>query len=102
MAVRYQQAAVCMGMGSNDQAEKYLNEALAIYQLNEVQRGNKGESAHVKWRLSQILVGREEMRDVEALQIDAEQTKLELEKTGEYAKQTGEDAWDVFLGLLYR
>ena len=102
MAVRYRQAVACMGMGSNDLAEKHLNEALAICQLNEVQRGNKGESARVKWRLSQILAGRGEMRDAEALQIDADQTKLELEKTGEYAKQTGEDAWDVFLGLLYR
>ncbi|KAF1957122.1 TPR-like protein [Byssothecium circinans] len=103
MAVRYQQACACIRMGNDNQAEKHLNEALAICQLNELQRGNKGESARVKWRLSQIMTRRGLMEDAKMLRDDAEETRKALEQTGDYASgQTGDSAWDVFMGLLYR
>lgn len=44
-----------MQRGNEVEALRYFRDALAIRQLNEAQRGNKGESARVKWRMSQIM-----------------------------------------------
>ena len=55
MAAKYQQGWICMQRGDDTEPLRFFREALAICQLNEVQRGNQRESARVKWRISQIL-----------------------------------------------
>ena len=103
MAVRYQQACACLNMDKDAQAEKHLKEALTICQLNELQRGNKGESARVKWRLSQVLTRKGLIKEAKAMKDEADKTRMFLDSTGDYNReQTGDAVWDVFLGLLYR
>lgn len=103
MAVRYQQACACLNMDQDTEAERHLKEALAICQLNELQRGNKGESARVKWRLSQLMTRKGLVAEAKAMKEDADATRTALDKTGDYNReQTGDAVWDVFLGLLYR
>ncbi|KAL9039792.1 MAG: hypothetical protein Q9214_004731 [Letrouitia sp. 1 TL-2023] len=58
MAIHYQKGLVCSARGDSDsdiEAIQHFRNALTICQLNEAQRGNQGESARVKWRLSQVL-----------------------------------------------
>jgi len=84
-------------LGNDEQAKKHLNEASAICQLNELQRGNKGESARAKWRLAQILTREGLIEDAKAHRTEAEETKQALEKISSYnGEQKGDAAWDVF------
>ena len=103
MATRYQQGWVCMQKGDDIEALRYFRDALTICQLNEVQRGNKGESARVKWRMSQIMEKQGLAEEARTYREAAEKTKKELAATGDYPKGvTEDDSWDAFLGLLYR
>lgn len=101
--IRYQQGWICMQRGDDIEALRYFRDALTISQLNEVQRGNKGESARVKWRMSQIMEKQGLAEEARTYREAAEKTKKELAATGDYPKGiTEDDSWDLFLGLLYR
>ena len=103
MAARYQQGWICMQRGDDTGALRYFRDALTICQLNEVQRGNQGESARVKWRMSQIMEKQGFAEEAKSYREAGEKTKKELAATGDYPQGiTEDDTWDVFLGLLYR
>lgn len=103
MATRYQQGWLAMQRGNEVEAPRYFRDALTICQLNEAQRGNKGESARVKWRMSQIMEKQGLTDEAKTYREAGEETKKELAATGDYPKGiTEDDSWDVFLGLLYR
>jgi tetratricopeptide (TPR) repeat protein len=111
MATQYRQGYVCMQTEdckneedrNFDEALRHLRDALTICQLHEVRRGNKGESARVKWRTSQILVKQGLESEARTFRESAQKTKKELRDTGLYPDPAGEEeSWDCFLGLLYR
>ena len=103
MATKYLQGKINMLRGDDEEALRSFREALTICQINEVQRGNQGESARVKWRLSQILEKQGHCAQAKGYRDAAEETKKTLVATGDYAMGvTEEDSWDTFLGLLYR
>ena len=103
MATRFQQGRICMQRRDDTEALRCFRDALTICQLNEVQRGNKGESARVKWRVSQIMERQGHAEEAKTYREAAEDTKMELAATGDYPKGIPEDdSWDVFVGLLYR
>ena len=84
-------------------ALRHFRDALTICQLNEVRRGNKGEFARVKWRMSQIMERQGLAEEAKTCRKAAEKTRNELAVTGDFPKGIPEDdSWDVFLGLLYR
>ena len=55
MATRFLQGRIRKIQGNDIEALRNLRDALTICQFNMVQRGNQGESARVKWLLSQIM-----------------------------------------------
>lgn len=64
MAVLYHQGMLRLAEGkaglldkqqANEQALSYLGRCLTICQINESKRGDQGESARVKWRISRVL-----------------------------------------------
>ncbi|KAL1875184.1 hypothetical protein Daus18300_003252 [Diaporthe australafricana] len=105
-AALYRLGWVYQLVGHHDGALLLLERALKICQLNEDHRGNQGESARVKWRISQIY--RELGREDEARKLcdEAEETKRVLLSTGDYAvvedKDDKDASWDALVGLLYR
>ncbi|KAL9612957.1 MAG: hypothetical protein Q9167_002486 [Letrouitia subvulpina] len=109
MATCYQKGLVCSARGDSDsdiEAMQHFRNALTICQLNEAQRGNQGESARVKWRLSQVLerqVGQKKKDEAGRLAEEARHIKNELSATGDYPMgRTEDEEWDAFVGLLYR
>lgn len=103
MASRYRQAVVCMQQGDDNAALNHLQYALQICQLNEAQRGDKGESARVKWRLAQIFDRKGFENEAKLFREDAEETKRQLDGTGNYTSGIkGDDSWDVYLSILCR
>ena len=103
MAIRYQQGLVWTQQGGEKEALRYFRDALATCEFNEARRGNKGESARLKWRMSQIMEKQGLVDEAKAYRAAAEETKEELMATGDYPTGVSEDdSWDVFLGLLYR
>ena len=82
---------------------RHFRDPLTICQLNEVQRGNKSESARFKWRMSQIVERQSLAEEAKTYRKAAEKARNELAATGDFPKGIPEDgSWDVFLGLLYR
>lgn len=103
MATRYQQGWVSMQRGDEEEALRYFRDALTICQFNEAQRGNMGESARIKWRMSQLMEKQGLVDEAKVYREAGENTKKELAVTGDYPKGvTEDDSWDIFLGLLYR
>lgn len=102
-AAHYRQGWILQLKGDLDTALLHFEKALTICQINEPNRGNKGESARVQWRISQIFAAKGQQEDAKVLREAAEETKRVLHSTGDYAIVTDEDAsWDTLLGLLYR
>lgn len=102
-ASHYRQGWILQLKGDLDTALLHFEKALAICQINEPYRGNKGESARVQWRIAQIFNAKGRLEDGTVLQDVAEATKRTLQSTGDYAIVADEDAsWDALLGLLYR
>lgn len=86
-----------------DLALQHLKRTLAICQLNELQRGNAGESARVRWRISQVYEKMGNPQDAQAFYEGAVKEKEKLLVTGEYTISDDEEAsWDASVGLLYR
>ena len=103
MATRYLQGRINLLRGDDEAALVSLRDALTICEVNEAQRGNQGESARVKWRMSQILERQGMAAEAKETLDAAEETKKTLAATGDYAKGlTEDDSWDTFMGLLYR
>ncbi|KAM0511509.1 hypothetical protein ACHAPE_009761 [Trichoderma viride] len=55
MAAQYRLGWIAMLQGEDDLALQHLEKSLAISRINEQLRGNKGESARIEWRMSQVL-----------------------------------------------
>ncbi|KAL8647404.1 MAG: hypothetical protein Q9210_005582 [Variospora velana] len=91
MATRYQQGWVAIQRGNEVEALRYFRDALTICQLNKAQRGNKGESARVKWRMSQIMENQGLADEAKTYREAGEETKKELTATGDYPKGITED-----------
>ena len=92
-----------MQRGDEEEALRYFRDALTICQFNEAQRGNMGESARIKWRMSQLMEKQGLVDEAKVYREAGENTKKELAVTGDYPKGvTEDDSWDIFLGLLYR
>jgi hypothetical protein len=103
MATRYQQGWVSMQRGENEEALHHFRTALTICQLNHVQRGNRGDSAWVEWRMSGIMEAQGLTEKAKIFRDAALETRDKHQQTGEYPAGISEDdGWDVFLGLLYR
>ena len=110
MAARYHQGIVCMLRPGDDDRQKhdddalrYFKQCLTICQLNEVKRGDRGESARVKWRISQILERRGLNLEAKVYRDAAEDTKAQLESMGLYPSVDDYNKpWDCFLSQIYR
>jgi fumarylacetoacetate (FAA) hydrolase family protein len=103
MAVQYRLGWIAMLQGENDLALQHFEKSLVISRINEQLRGNKGESARIEWRMSQVLerMGRQE--DAKTLREPAVKVKASLLATGDYAQvEEEESSWDALVGLLYR
>ena len=111
MMTRYQQGVVRMRQAKSSDEPRplqedaicHFNDALTICLIHEKQRGDRGETARVQWRLSQIFS--ETGREVEAkAYLDAAlDTRETLSATGKFAHSDDEeDAWDSFVGFLWR
>lgn len=104
----YHQALVCLqtagDKAANDEkAASYLKRALKITLFNESQRGDKGESARVMWRLSQVLRRQGEVTKADEYETRARKAKADLEKTGLHPKAPDEEqSWDCFSDLVDR
>lgn len=87
----------------------HFRSALAICHVNEIQRGNEGESARVKWRMATVMEA-QGLKDEEAkLRGSAVEMRRRLRGTGEYPTvglsvedEEDEEGWDCLLGMLYR
>lgn len=107
-SARYHQALVCLQKpgaesGSDEQALRYLRQALEITQFNEARRGDQGESARVKWLISKIWERQGRAEDAEIYRTEALKTKKELERTGRHPKSPdAEQEWDCFSDLVDR
>jgi hypothetical protein len=55
-------------------------------QINDGQRGNQGESARVKWRMSQIMDGQGLTAEANVFLEAAEDAKEELQATRDYSR----------------
>ena len=85
------------------EALRYFRDALTICQLNEVQRGNKGESARVQSLMSQIMERQGLVEEAKTYREAGEKTKKELAATGDYPRGITKDGTlDVFTGILHR
>lgn len=111
IATRFLQAIILIARGEESgdrdaddkEALRHLSDALTMCQLNEVQRGNQGESARVKWRMSQILERQGHLAEAKVFLKAAEEAKRSLQTTGDYPIPADEEeSWNALVGLLYR
>lgn len=112
MAVLYHQGMLRLAEGkagqldehqADEQALTYFGRCLTICQINESKRGDQGESARVKWRMSQVLDRQGKTNEAAAFRDAAENTKVALEHSGLFPHvDDPESSWDCFLGQLYR
>lgn len=92
-----------MERGQEAETLRYFRDALAICQLNEAQQGNKGESARIKWRMSQIMENQGLADEAKIYRQAADEIKRDLTATGDYPESsTEDDSWEAFLSLPYR
>ena len=102
MATKYHKGLIFLQNRSQEQALKYLKEALEICKVNEIQRGNQGESARVMWCISGVLKKNDES-EAEKYRVEAETIWNSLQDTGDYPRGLkAEVKWDTIVGLLYR
>lgn len=107
-ATRYHQGLILLQREGDPQVKDseafaLFQHSLRICQLNEARRGDQGESARVKWRISEILKRQNRLTEAQTYRTAAEKTKSELEATRLYP--TAPDyvqSWDCFTNLLDR
>lgn len=103
MAAQYRLGWIAMLLEKFDLSLEHLQKALVIAQLNEQQRGNSGESARVRWRISQVYWKTGRIEDAKTFYDGAVCVKKDLLASGEYATPEDEEgSWDALVGLLYR
>lgn len=99
----YRQGRVLLLQEKYDEALLQFSKALDICQLNELNRGNSGESARVMWYMAEIYEQKKKFDDAKAFRDAAEKTRASLQATGDYADvKDPEGSWDNLIGLLYR
>lgn len=85
---------------------QHLQRAPVICQLNEPQRENSGESARVRWRISQVYDRMGNHQNARAFYESAVKEKEKLLATAEYAISDDDDddeaPWNALVSLLYK
>lgn len=103
MAAQYRLGWISMLQEKFDLSLEHLQRALVIAELNKQQRGNSGESARVRWRISQVYEKTGKTEDAKILYDGALCVKKDLLASGAYAMPEDEEcSWDALVGLLYR
>jgi tetratricopeptide (TPR) repeat protein len=95
----------CIYMQQQDlpKALECFEEALGICQLREVHKGDKGETARVKWRISQIKDMQGEHAEADISRLPTEATYDTLHATGKYTPGVDkEQGFDNLISFLYR
>ena len=110
IATRFLKAVVLMERGEatgecfrdDQEALEHLREALTLCETTEDQRGNAGESARIKWRMSQVMARLGHAEEADVFLKEAEETKKQLQATGDYPiPDNEEESWNAFVDVSY-
>jgi tetratricopeptide (TPR) repeat protein len=99
----YRQGCVRLRQDRLDEALTRFQMALDITQLYESEKGDKGESARVLWRMSQALELQGRQAEASELKRAAKEIHETLYATGLYtAPSNEEEGWDNLQSFWYR